>query len=262
MKTRKWISILMMAVLATFLAAGVALAASTVVVTPVNTQGWSEADTRPGGDVKYVSDTTSPYSDGALQLTTDETNAAKAQYLHGANVPLASVTELSYATKQVSGPAVADPSYQLGVDLNGSAPGGFTNFVYEPYWNGTVLPGAWQEWDVDAGQFWSSSSFTDGACAVVSGAGGPPFYTLAQIKAVCSSAVVVSFGVNVGTYNPNYKVETDGVKFNDTTYDFEIANEPTSKEQCKNGGWQSLTRADGSAFKNQGDCIQYANTGK
>jgi hypothetical protein len=31
---------------------------------------------------------------------------------------------------------------------------------------------------------------------------------------------------------------------------------------CKNGGWQSLSRAGGSTFKNQGDCIQYVNTGK
>jgi hypothetical protein len=31
---------------------------------------------------------------------------------------------------------------------------------------------------------------------------------------------------------------------------------------CKNDGWQQLTRADGSIFKNQGDCIQYVNTGK
>jgi len=31
---------------------------------------------------------------------------------------------------------------------------------------------------------------------------------------------------------------------------------------CKNDGWQSLTRADGTIFKNQGDCIQYVNTGK
>ena len=36
----------------------------------------------------------------------------------------------------------------------------------------------------------------------------------------------------------------------------------TSKEACKNDGWQSLSRADGSSFKNQGDCIQYVNTGK
>jgi feruloyl esterase len=36
----------------------------------------------------------------------------------------------------------------------------------------------------------------------------------------------------------------------------------TSKDQCKGGGWQSLFRADCTAFKNQGDCIQYVNTGK
>jgi hypothetical protein len=39
-------------------------------------------------------------------------------------------------------------------------------------------------------------------------------------------------------------------------------NPPASANQCKNGGWQNYTRADGSTFKNQGDCIQYVNTGK
>jgi hypothetical protein len=37
---------------------------------------------------------------------------------------------------------------------------------------------------------------------------------------------------------------------------------PTNKDQCKNEGWQSLVRNDGTPFKNQGDCIQYVNTGK
>ncbi len=37
---------------------------------------------------------------------------------------------------------------------------------------------------------------------------------------------------------------------------------PTTKDDCKNNGWQTYTRADGSTFKNQGDCIQYVNTGK
>jgi len=36
----------------------------------------------------------------------------------------------------------------------------------------------------------------------------------------------------------------------------------TSKDQCKNGGWQFLTRADGSAFRNQGDCVSYIDKGK
>jgi hypothetical protein len=37
---------------------------------------------------------------------------------------------------------------------------------------------------------------------------------------------------------------------------------PVSLDDCKNGGWEDRTRADGSAFKNQGDCIQYVNTGR
>jgi hypothetical protein len=36
----------------------------------------------------------------------------------------------------------------------------------------------------------------------------------------------------------------------------------TNKDQCKNNGWQNVVRANGTTFKNQGDCIQYANTGK
>lgn len=39
-------------------------------------------------------------------------------------------------------------------------------------------------------------------------------------------------------------------------------SEAGSVSACKNNGWQGLTRADGSIFKNQGDCIQYVNTGK
>lgn len=39
-------------------------------------------------------------------------------------------------------------------------------------------------------------------------------------------------------------------------------NEAGDVSACKNDGWQALTRADGSVFKNQGDCIKYVNTGK
>jgi hypothetical protein len=232
---------------------------STVVVTPTNTQGWTTADTRPGGAVNYVSDPTSPYPSGALQLTTDATTVAKAQYLHSASGSLSDVTELSYSTKQVSGPPTADPSYQLAVDLNGAAAGGFTNLVYEPYWNGTVIPGEWQTWDVDAGQFWSSGTFSDGTCTVVSGFGGAPFYSLNALKAACPNAVVLGFGVNIGTFNPNYVVETDGVNFNGTTYNFELTNEPKDKDACKKDGYKNLTDQNGVAFKNQGQCVSWTN---
>lgn len=240
--------------------AAVSLAASVTVVTPSNTQGWSTSDTRPGGAVNYVADATSPYPGGALQLTTDNTNAAKAQYLHEANMPLADVTDLSYDTKQVSGPSYADPSYQLLVDLNGTGTaGGFTTFVYEPYENGTVTPGVWQHWDVDAGQMWSSKTFTDGSCSVTAGAGGAPYYTLSGLKAACPQATVVGFGVNVGSYNPGYNVYTDGVTINGNVYDFEQYKTPTSKDECKDGGYKNLRDANGNTFKNQGQCVSYSN---
>ena len=37
-------------------------------------------------------------------------------------------------------------------------------------------------------------------------------------------------------------------------------NEAATVNACKNGGWQQLTRPDGTTFENQGDCIQYVNT--
>lgn len=39
-------------------------------------------------------------------------------------------------------------------------------------------------------------------------------------------------------------------------------NPPRTKDDCKDGGWQHRTTATGQPFKNQGDCIQYVNTGK
>jgi hypothetical protein len=41
-----------------------------------------------------------------------------------------------------------------------------------------------------------------------------------------------------------------------------FSDQPQNKDECKKNGWQGLTRADGTPFKNQGDCIQYVNTGK
>jgi hypothetical protein len=251
--------------LAIFLVAiTVVQAFTTVIVTPGSIEGWSTADTRPGGTVEFVADVTSPFLDGALRLTTDSTNTAKAQYLHAADVGLllADVTELAYSTKQISANFPGgDASYQLIVDLNGGGlETGFTTFVFEPYQNGVVVAGQWQTWDVDAGQLWSSRSFSEGTCTVTAGAGGAPFYSLSDLQANCPGAVVLGFGVNVGTYNPSYDVYTDGVVFNGTMYDFELTPpapvDPITKAECMNGGWQQFD------FLNQGQCVRFVETGK
>lgn len=43
--------------------------------------------------------------------------------------------------------------------------------------------------------------------------------------------------------------------FDWTTFDVG-ANDPTSKEDCKRGGWQQF------GFRNQGQCVRFVNTGK
>ena len=255
MKVKRFFVIALIAALAAstllFVAMAAAVVAPNIVVTPTNTQGWSTADTRPGGAVNFVTDGTAPAGCGALQLTTDATPAAKAQYLHDANTPLASVTDLSYHTKQVSGPPVADPSYQLAVCLNGVNTSGcnpnlappplpasqssFTTLVFEPYQNpaqGPILPNTWQQWDVDSGLFWSTRTVTCSGGTIVGTPGGPASYTLAQINATCPGAVVAGYGVNIGTNNPGYNVYTDLFNFNGTVYDFEPDSDGDGAGNC------------------------------
>jgi hypothetical protein len=231
-----------------------AAAAGRVVVTPTNQHGWSTADTRPGGTVTFVSDPTSPYPAGALELTTDLTTTAKAQYLHAANARLASVKRLGYWTKQVSGPPVADPSYQLVMCLNGgngATCSGFTTLVFEAYQNpaeGPIVPGMWQPWDVASGLFWSTRTVVCSNGAVAGTPGGPATYTLDMIRSLCPGAIVEGFGVNIGSNNPGYVVRTDGFRFNGRIYDFQLTDE------CGDGGDGDNHNAGPNASDNQGQC--------
>jgi hypothetical protein len=255
---RKFVSFMAFAIVALFVFATVPSSAfgqdapETLVVTTVNTRGWNTADTRTGGEVDFILDSSAP-GDGALELTTDATTAAKAQYMHAEETALMDVTNLSYMTKYVSGPPHAAASYQLAVNLCGNT--GFTTFVYEPYQNGVVdTTGAWQPWDVDAGQMWSSRSVTCGTSSVSAGSGGAPFYTLTQLQAAFPAATVIGFGINIGTFNPSYTVRADYVAFNLTTYDFEVNSAPAMADDCKKGGWSTFNPTSG-PFKNQGQCV-------
>lgn len=237
----------------------------TLVVTPVNTRGWSTADTRTGGTVEFVLDATSPAPDGALKLTTDATTTAKAQYMHTTETAIGSVTDLSYSAKQITASFTdGTASYQLvlclgGLNLALSNPCvGFTTMVFEPYQNGyPVSANTWETYDVDAGQMWSSRSYNSASCSVVAGGGGAPFYTLPQLQTQCPSAVAIGFGVNIGSNNPDYEINVDLVKFNNTTYDFEVHSTPATAEDCKKGGWSTFNPPSG-PYKNQGQCVASA----
>jgi hypothetical protein len=67
----------------------------------------------------------------------------------------------------------------------------------------------------------------------------------------CTDGAIMPFGLDPGCWT-GFK---PSVRFN-------AGNPPLTKDDCKNGSWQSRTTAAGVRFPNQGQCIQYVNTGK
>jgi hypothetical protein len=180
---------------------------------------WYRTDTRTGGGVTLTSDFGGPegFGTGALALTTNDQNSAKAQLYNTAvgGTLLSDISTLSYNTYHSSNGAgfeSGDPALQLVIDFNGDADGGFTTLTYEPYLNGTVTPDVWQPWETDEGQWYTSRDITCDAYTLPSSQGDPAkMDTLAEIAAGCPDAVVGALGVNIGTFNPGYIVATDGI---------------------------------------------------
>jgi hypothetical protein len=211
---------------------------------------WFREDTRTGGGVGLTRPdrpeepcvgAPEGFGDTALGLTTNSTNAAKAQLINHADevfgTPLSTVTELSYWTYQCAGTATVNDnaSYQLQVDIDGdpSTVGDQTNLVYETYYNDTEEPapqqpleqGVWQFWNATNGNWWSNKDITCNETLVLAaGGGGAPFDQPADIGAACPNAVVYGVGVNLGSYNPGSIVAVDGLTFGSTadtiTWDF------------------------------------------
>lgn len=204
----------------------------------------------------------------ALRTPTAADKVALFNYDH-IGTPLASIDAIGYSTyRDPSSTAAANqvPSINLQVDYNGDAPGGFTTLVFEPVYNpgqGAIVAGDWQTWDAyDGGQaIWWSTRAIPGVCAF------DCFVTWETIVANNPDAEILGgFGVNQGSGNGGLVAATDGLTLGAggecVTYDFEPFRVPATENACKDGGWRTLKRADGSGFKNQGDCIQYVNTGK
>lgn len=248
----------------------------TVVVTPDNTQGWTStlpvADTRANGSVSFVNDSNAPLGTGALRLATTSnipSGQDKAQYMIAKPIALVQVQSINYWTKQLTASFPdGTASFQLPVCLtginkltNGCNPKSvsdttdptktsFTTLVYEPYvskGSGAVHNNVWQEWNAGEGVWWSTR-----AVGTLLPSQGTYTYTLVDILKQFPNAEVTSFGVNVGSNNPNYTILVDSVKFNGITYDFEVKPYSAStKDQCKNDGWMNFQ----TTYKNQGQCV-------
>ena len=90
---------------------------------------------------------------------------------------------------------------------------------------------------------------------------GNGYETWAAFQAQHSTDTVTGIQLVVdGFTTPNITAQFDNTMINDVTYTYE-APQPQTKDDCKNGGWQSMQDANGNSFKNQGDCVSYVATG-
>jgi hypothetical protein len=67
----------------------------------------------------------------------------------------------------------------------------------------------------------------------------------------CTNSALIPFSLDPGCWT--------GFK---PSVAFTAANPPLTKDDCKKDAWQTRTNGAGQPFPNQGQCIQYANTGK
>lgn len=256
------------------------LSSTTVVVSPASPNGWAFFDDNGnGGSGALVAGPGAPPAGvGSAEL---QVLAANQGYALGAalfaGTRFADMTTLEYSTYRQSADAGNNLAIALQFNLDHDVTDANNLFqgrlVFEPYqtFPGGVTQGAWQTWNALAGRWWRTSSAArraeyanPGDCLQANPC------TWAQILANWPNAgvhptlgaVVLKAGSGWASFTGNTDKLTIGVSGDDITYDFEPYIVAGTKDQCKNGGWRNVQRADGSGFKNQGDCIQYVNTGK
>ena len=154
--------------------------------------------------------------------------------------PLAQVSDLSFT--YTGTPTAGSPRISLPIDTNGDGTTDFYAFIGAFYCNngaGLVDP------------------MNDTTCTIFY-TGGPvagypnwAAFVAAHLTWSVSSSVPFVIADDAGIWT------VDNVHLGPTA-----ATGNDKKAACKNGGWATMTRTDGSSFRNQGDCIQWVNTGK
>ncbi len=110
-----------------------------------------------------------------------------------------------------------------------------------------IQGGAYNTWDADPAQCLGTPV-------------GDGWYALSgTIAGVVDGTAGHTGIVNDNTSDPGLVEVRNLVIAGETVF---LGEAPSDKDACKKGGWANLEREDGSGFKNQGDCIQYVNTGR
>lgn len=205
------------------------------------------------------------------------------------------ITELAYSTYTPSGqPGITVQhvalQFTIDYDVNDAYAGFQGRLVFEPYSCNSVGFDAWAAWNTmdgaTTGCWWQTANPSSPATPA-SADRAPWVGDVRQTGALpcpqanpCTWAEVVTAYPNAGFHATNtangiiLKVGSTwsgsffadavavGVNGSTTTFDFEPYDVAGTTAECLKGGWQGVTRADGSTFKNQGDCVSYVQNGK
>ena len=199
----------------------------------------------------------------------------------GRSVTLGDVASISYWTKKGTTHAANVVDWFINIYTK-RYPGQTVSFYgarigAEPYLAANVIDPAntWNQWGT--GGPTNELRFFESTYSYFGATTDPDFATFVAGNSLAGShgpsapyapQPIEFFSIQTSTSgSPGFTGQVDGVRIqlqdgSVATINFEPFVVATDKDACKSDGWKNLFRADGSAFKNQGDCIQYVNTGK
>jgi hypothetical protein len=183
---------------------------------------------------KWVNDTGNPAPSILLQKNgpTADCSAAGVDIvspLEGG--PVSALTELNFDYKTGEHCGAGAPRFNVQVDGN------------------TYFLGCSQGTQTDLGNGWTHVEFSPAQFAA---AGIPVTGTLQDVYIIFDEGTDTPATGTVGTPGT---VHIDNISVNNQVVGSPTS--PTTKDECKNGGWQNFNPA----FKNQGDCVSFVATG-
>jgi hypothetical protein len=170
---------------------------------------------------------TSTVVDGGLRVATPTGDDKAARYFPVANLALAGQTAQSNYALNITPVSGSVPSYQLVMDMNGPATGGFATLVFEQLYSDQGKTNTW----------WSTKPLDQ--IADRGGHGSSDWGTLDEISGAYPDAVITSFGYSLGR-GPVGDATITGITFGCNEFRFDLANRaPIANTRIDDGGDQN-----------------------
>lgn len=256
----RFLTVASAAFLTALMPVSVMAANSVVVVNPAHMNGWGFFNDNGAGvgSGKLVNGPgTPPIGTGSGELSVADASAGWIMATGSfAGTQLSNFSRLDYSSYSKDNATLA-PALQFDIDYSSDD----TNtkyqgrLVYEPYMSTTITPNVWETRQTLTGKWWASKTLSTGSNGLCPQSAP---CTWDEVKghfptASVRGAMLFKAGSGwTGGAVVNFDKLVATIAGNTTTYDFEAA--PTTKADCKNGGFATFSSP---SFRNQGECVNY-----